>query len=260
MKQISALNSNVRKLLKFTALQYMLDTVHENPKLAKIFVDDADNPSSCIVSFHHLTFLGGNPTEDCLRFLSDKILVKDSEKSWQVFFMIYPDEVWKDALKGVLPENYSEYERSLYRYKPEYIEGQSYSDNIVEITPELIKSAFDNLDMLIEEVSSTGTYDNLEDYFLRGFGYTPIIDNKICGFCTSEYPSKNAVAIGIEVLEEYQRHGYAKAMTKCFLNKAVRRNLSVYWECWKNNIASASTALSCGFEKAADYPILFVKL
>jgi RimJ/RimL family protein N-acetyltransferase len=34
--------------------------------------------------------------------------------------------------------------------------------------------------------------------------------------------------------------------------------LNVYWECWKNNIPSIKTALSCGFKKVADYPVLFV--
>jgi hypothetical protein len=39
MKQILTLNSQVRELLKFTELQYMLDTFLENPKLGKVFVD-----------------------------------------------------------------------------------------------------------------------------------------------------------------------------------------------------------------------------
>ena len=60
--------------------------------------------------------------------------------------------------------------------------------------------------------------------------------------------------------EEYQKQGYAKAMTKLFLNKAANHGLTVYWECWKINIVSVNTALSCQFEKVADYPILFVEL
>jgi RimJ/RimL family protein N-acetyltransferase len=260
MKQISNFNSKVRELLSFTVLQYMLDTLYENPILGRIYVDDEDNPSSCIVSLKHLLFFGGNPTQHCLSFLSNEILTKQTRKYQNVFYMICPYEAWKDALKDLFPGNCFEYERSLYRWNREGIDKLPSCDNIAEITSQLMNSTADNLEMITDEVISTGTYDDMEDYLMRGIGYTPVIDNRVCGFCTSEYPSKDAIAIGIEVLEEYQRQGYAKAMTKGFLNKASERGLTVYWECWRNNIASATTALSCGFEKVADYPILFVKL
>lgn len=260
MIQIETLNPQVRDLLKFTVLQYMLDTLRDNPKLGRIFVDDADNPSTCIVSFHHLLFIGGNPVQDCLRFLSNEILTPDARNSQQVFFILYPDGVWENALKELFSHKCFQYERSLYKWKSEYIDKLPCFNNITEITTELMNSNAENLDMITNEVISTGTYDSMEDYLMRGIGYTPIINNKVCGFCTSEYPSKSAIAVGIEVLEEYQRQGYAKSMTKAFVHKAAQLGLTVYWECWKNNIGSVNTALSCGFQKVADYPILFVKL
>lgn len=257
MKQIKTPNPQVRELLKFAVLQYMLDTLCENPILGKTFVDDVDNPNTCIISFHHLLFFGGNLTQDCLNFLSNDILPEYIRNN---LYMIYPNEAWKNALNGLLPGNCSEYERSLYMHKLECIDTLQCCDNIVEITSQLMNSSANNLDMITNEVIPTGTYNNMEDYLMRGIGYIPIINNKVCGFCTSEYPSKSAIAIGIEVLEEYQRQGYAKAMTKVFLSRATQRGLTVFWECWKNNIASVNTALSCGFEIVADYPILFVKL
>lgn len=260
MKQISTLNLQTRELLNFTVLQYMLDTIYENPKLGKIFVDDVDNPNSCILSLKHLLFFGGDLTQDCLSFLSEEILTENIRDNGSVFYMIYPDKAWENALKELFHERCIQYERSLYRWKLKCIDKLPCCDNILEITTDLMNSTTHNLDMITDEIISTGTYDNMEDYLIRGMGCTPIINNKVCGFCTSEYQSKGAVAIGIEVLEEYQRKGYGKAMTKTFLCKAAQRRLTVYWECWKNNIASVNTALSCGFEKVEDYPILFVKL
>ena len=260
MKKIETCNSQVRELLKFTVLQYMLDALSENPKQVKTFVDDVDNPNTCIISFHHLLFFGGNLTQDCLSFLLNDILPEYIRNNQHVLYMLYPNEAWKNALKGLLSGNCSEYERSLYRHKLECIDKLPYCDNIVEITSQLMNSTASNLDMITNEVIPTGTYNNMEDYLMRGIGYTPIIYNKVCGFCTSEYPSKSAIAIGIEVLEEYQRQGYAKAMTEAFLYRATQRGLTIYWECWKNNIASVNTALSCGFEIVADYPILFLQL
>jgi len=261
MKQIQKANSKIRELLKFTALQYILDTLCENPKLGKTFVDDADNTNVCIICFHHLVFFGGNLTQDCLGFLTKDILPEYIRNNQHVLYMLYPNEAWKNALKGLLPGNCSEYERSLYRHKLECVDKLPIcADNVSEITSKLMNSTINNLDMIINEVIPTGTYNSMEDYLMRGIGYSPIINHKVCGFCTSEYPSKSAIAIGIEVLEEYQRKGYAKAMTKAFLYKARQRGLDIYWECLKNNIASVNTALSCGFEIVADYSILFVEL
>jgi RimJ/RimL family protein N-acetyltransferase len=58
----------------------------------------------------------------------------------------------------------------------------------------------------------------------------------------------------------YQKRGIAKTMTKAFLNEASKRNLEVYWECWKHNNASYKAAITCGLKKISDYPVLFVEL
>jgi hypothetical protein len=100
MIQLDNFNAKVRELLNFTVLQYMLDTIYENPRLGKIFVDNRDNPGSCIVSFHHLLFCGGKPTQDCLRFLSDHILIDEIPKDYEVLCMIYPDAAWEEALRS----------------------------------------------------------------------------------------------------------------------------------------------------------------
>lgn len=260
MKQISALNSRARELVKYTPLQYMIDAYCENTKLGKVFVDDEDNPNSCIISIKHLLFFGGNVTQDCLRFLQDEILTDVIRDGKHVFYIFYPDEAWKNELIPLFPDNHNEYERSLHIWNGKMMDKPQYYENIVQVTSELINSTVNNLEMIINEVCSTGTYENMEDYQMRGIGYTTVINNTVCGFCTSEYPSKSAIAIGIEVLEEYQKLGYAKSMAKEFLYKANQRGLTVYWESWKYNKPSVNTALACNFEKVADYPILFVKL
>lgn len=260
MKQITTLNSETREFFKYTALQYMIDTLIENPKLGKIFVDDNINPNTCIISLKHLLFFGGRLSKDCLNFLSNRILTDDIRNKGYVFYMLYPNEEWKNGLMDVFSHSCNQYERSLYHIKPLCADKQPGYDNIVGITSELMNSKVGNLDIITEEIIGTGTYNDMEDFFLRGTGYTLLVNNKVYGFCTSEYPSKDAIAIGIEVHEKYQKKGYAKAMAELFLNKAAHQGLTVYWECWKNNIASVNTALSCQFEKVADYPILFVEI
>ncbi len=258
MKLISALNLAARKHLEFTDLQYMLDAACENPNISRVYVDDEVIPSICIMQIKHMIFIGGKFSYELLNYLLDHILNLNLRNSYRVFYIFCGTLEWEKAIRYQLAERCNKYERSLYHIKPTFIEAAPINVTIKEIDSALMNSSINNFDMINEEVLGTATYDSMEDFFLRGIGYTPVIDNKVCGFCTSEYPSKSALAIGIEVLEEYQREGIAKAMTIRFLNKATQRGLNVYWECWKNNIPSIKTALSCGFRKVADYPMLFV--
>jgi RimJ/RimL family protein N-acetyltransferase len=260
LKQILTPDLQIRELLKYSVLQYMIDTLFENPKLGKIYIDDESNPKTCILSLKHLLFFGGTLTQDTLDFLSTEIFTDDIRNKGFVFYMIYTDELWRNALVEIPSIKCTQDERSLYVTKPSCTFDQQYFENVIAITSDLLNSNVNNLSMIFDEVIGTGTYTNMEDFIERGIGFSPIINNKVCGFCTSEYPSKDAVAIGIEVLDEFQRKGYAKAMTKSFLSKAAHRGLTVYWESWKNNLPSINTALSCKFEKVADYPMLFVRV
>ena len=259
MKQIPELTPTIRKMFEFFAKQYTLNVLSEKPKLAQIYTDKDNNPSTCILTWNHSIYIGGEFSHDCLNYISNKLLSSESKKNLHVFFIYYSNEAWKNSIYKLFADNCTLYERSLYSIKPIYNECFPQYDCIVEISEELMASTVSNLDMITEEIIGTGTYDNMEDFFIRGIGYTIIIDNKVCGFCTSEYQSEKEIAIGIEVLNIYQQRGYAKAMTNAFLNKSAQRDLNVYWECRRNNISSVKTAISCGFEKVADYSILFLK-
>lgn len=260
MRKLLKPNKNMRILLNFTPLQYMIDSIEENPKLAKLYINETE--STCFVLLGNYLFVAGEITKESINYLSDKILTDKTRKELEIIIVFYPNEDWKNAITNLFPNKYNIYERSLYRIKPTYLYDtfNNSQSNILKITSELLSSNIDNKSMIINEVIGTNTYNDMDDFVGRGIGFTPVFNNKICGFCTSEYPTKTELAIGIEVLKEYQKQGVAKTMTKMLLNEACKKNLTVNWECWKNNIPSANTALSCGFEKVADYPVIFIEL
>ena len=115
-----------------------------------------------------------------------------------------------------------------------------------------MESDVDNKEMIIDEVGE------IARFLINGFGYVIVIDGKIQGFCTTEYHAKNELALGIEVLPAYQRKGYAKTMVSAALKTAISKRYKVYWDCWQYNTPSINTALSCGFQHAANYPIIFL--
>ena len=257
--QVEELSYNARKLLDFTPLQYMLDAVTENPNIAKVYINNTSQPSVCIMLLGHYLFMGGNFTEGIYEEIYNTILTKDVMANLGVLIVFCETKEGFDHFKNRFTKTYDS-ERSLYYIEPLKSERPSISKKIARISNELIQSNMENVEMIIEEIEGTGTYHNMEDFCKRGIGYTPIIQNRVCGFCTSEYPSRKSVAIGIEVDEAYQKQGIGKELTQSFLFEAAVQNKIVYWECWKRNIPSAHTALSCGFKKIADYPVLLIEL
>lgn len=250
MRRIDAMSGGMRRSLGFSPLQYMLDTAQENPRLASFF--EAGETYACL--FRHMLFLGGGYDGEAFRFITQELLDVNHRARQPVLYVFAGDPAWERAFQEKFPGKGRVYARSLYGIKP--VPGEiALPETVREIRGEL---PLDNFGMIRDEVLGTGTYNDMDDFFSRGICFAPVIDAKVCGFCTSEYPSQNAVAIGIEVLEEYQRRGYAKAMTRAFLSKAAQRDLFVYWECWSKNLASVRTALACGFQKQAEHEMLLM--
>lgn len=257
--QLEELSCNARELLAFTPVQYMIDTVSENPGLARIYINNESNPSVCIMLLGHYLFVGGSLTDELFEEIYNTVLTKDIMASLGVLIVFCETKEDFDRFKKCFTKAYDS-ERSLYYIKPLKSESPTFSTKLNRISNGLIQSNVENVEMIIKEIESTGTYNDIRDFCERGIGYTPIIQNRVCGFCTSEYPSKKSIAIGIEVDEAYQKQGIGKELTKLFLVEAAAQNLIVYWDCWKQNIPSVNTALSCGFEKISDYLVLFIEL
>jgi GNAT superfamily N-acetyltransferase len=236
----------------------MFDTVTERPYLAKIYTDSLTSPSACLLLFGHYLFAGGCISE---RLMSDFIEaelsgIKAENLHMIVVFYDKDDKAVTEQLKSRFLKVFDG-ERSLYRInKP--LTASADKTKLTRINVNLLNSGVRNLEMITSEVLGTATYDSMDDFCKNGIGYTYIDGGRICAFCTSEYQSKSSVAIGIEVEEKYQKKGVAAEMTRAFITEASSCGLDVFWECWKENIPSVKTALKCGFDKVADYPVLVI--
>ncbi len=253
MIQIPSLTESARRHLAFTPLQYMLDAVVENQRLASVFVDDADSPKTCVLVFGLMLFIGGACTDGCFAFVNGTLLQPFSGRYAQV---LTGEAAWRDAFSRRFGDKCRPSGYTLLRRNGAVCEGVPPEEIVRVERPEPLE----NYQMIVDEVIGTATYNDMDDFFRRGVCFSPVIEGKVCGFCTSEFPSRGAVAIGIEVLEAFQRRGYAKAMTRAFLGVAAGKGLTVYWDCYAGNTASRQTALSCGFEKVADYEKLLLIL
>ena len=257
MKLLPEITPRIIDLLSFTPLQYMLHAVESSPEISMVYADDEITPSSCVVRIGSLLFFGGEITSGCLAYLKTKILTFEIYEKYGVFYFFYPDELWCNALITQFPDRSKIYERTLYSNNSIKASQARRLTAIVPITENLMGSNVKNREIIMQEVTTYKTFDH---FLKNGIGYTVLIDEEIHGFCTSEYQSGTELAIGIEVTKSDQKEGYAKAMTFAFLENAIQKGFKVYWESWANNTASINTALSCGFQHEADYPVIYLDL
>jgi len=239
----------------------MLHAMRAGNTTARYYIDRAESPTVCLIHEGHHLFVSGDAsgptTDDALCYLNDTLLTTNKRRELHLLQVLYSNDDWKDkiatGMQGVTIEAGS---RCLYTQKAWAAHPLDTEACIRSITADLMRSPIDNLEMIVHEVSST--LGSLDKFLSRGFGYTLVLDNRISGFCTSEYQSAGECAIGIEVLTPFQRQGYASKMVAGFLAECRERHLQPYWECWSDNIASIRTAERNGFARVADYPVLVI--
>lgn len=254
MIQYPTLTPAVRALLAYSPLQYMLDTVSAHPALAELHTDRTEAPTCCALRLGHSLWLAGTVQENL-----DDVLAILRQAGPDVLIVYCDSTVTSALLTARCAGAVHDSTRSLFLWKPT-AQAALASSRVVPIDRGLLRSGMENLAMITEEVEDTGTYADMDVFCDTGIGYAFVAGNRVCGFCTSEYPSRASVAIGIEVDAPYQRQGIATEMARAFLHEAGRRGLHVYWDCWAQNEPSVRTAAACGFTKVTDYPALLLDM
>ena len=117
----------------------------------------------------------------------------------------------------------------------------------------LSETLLKNADLVAREIRSC--WNSLDDFLTRGFGYSVLSGEEIVCWCTAEYMSNRKCGIGIETLEEYQGRGLATSAASAFVEHAVMRGITPYWDSWCENAASLAVARKIGFEELTRYSV-----
>lgn len=242
------LTKDHREQLKHICLQYMFDFAEENPHLCEVY--SANNNVVLIIGKY--VFFGLHTDTSFIKEMMDYYHQIDTD----YLIVFYDNESINQTLDAMQYPSFHN-KRILYRYNP--CNYQNYScKRVIPITKFLLESPLENKSMIINEVLETNTYLDMESFYNHGIGMTYVDHHRIVAFCTSEYPSKKSLAIGIAVEEPYQKQGIATEMTHAFINVALKRSLDIYWESWIKNEASQKTAIKCGFDVIAEYSVRII--
>ena len=103
-------------------------------------------------------------------------------------------------------------------------------------------------------------WGNIDNFFMFGFGTCAIIDDSLAGWCLGEYfvntSSQKFFGIGIQTDPQFQKKGIATVMASMMIEMGLKKGYTIYWDCFKDNVASSKTALKLGFNLDMEYEIL----
>jgi RimJ/RimL family protein N-acetyltransferase len=122
---------------------------------------------------------------------------------------------------------------------------------LLPIDHAFLESEWENGDDLRREIAWMwpGTAEQAIGRFLEtGLGSAAVLGRRLVCWCTAEYVSARCCGIGIETIEECQRHGIATATTAHFVAAALQRGLTPFWECDGANLPSVRVAEKAGFQ------------
>jgi GNAT superfamily N-acetyltransferase len=130
-------------------------------------------------------------------------------------------------------------------------------EGIYPVTEEILSNTnLPGIDGVLEEIS--GGWSSVEEFLTRGFGTVAIRENKIIGWCLTDWVVGEECEVGIDTYPEYRKQGIGHKLAAGTLVLAKKRGIKrTGWQCWSDNYGSIATAKSAGFRLLSEFPVLF---
>jgi RimJ/RimL family protein N-acetyltransferase len=229
---------------------------------ARIYVDNPTVPGAALIWVQHRFYLTGAKNnaefdQSVRQFLFETLYPHARAAGQEAFVVYYAPNDWESVVEKILQG------KRLLKATRQYYAAQENKHDWrmllpTDFTLRLVDRALletrdlENLEGLEREMCSERP--SVQDFLDQSFGICALQDHTLAGWCLSEYNIMDSCEIGIETLPPYQKRGLATAMTCAFREHALARGVNhIGWHCWRNNAASAATALKAGFKHVTDY-------
>jgi RimJ/RimL family protein N-acetyltransferase len=244
-------------------MEFTMDAIL-NKSPIRVWVDSKEAPLSAFMwdKAYIFYFLGKSDNHDFNNSIKELVMTEIKDKIHNIVKMEFYPKSWETSLQEVFKSNFpTTQERILLRFNKNRISSKNKS-YIRRITKETLQSGIKNIDTIHDELNQM--WDSSGDFLENGFGYCTIIEEKgeetVQGWCTGEYFSMRKCGIGIETFSPYQSKGYATEMATAFVNHALSKNITVYWESYKRNLSSLRVAEKVGFDITQKYSVYLIGL
>lgn len=234
---------------------------------APVYVDQFPRPRVALTWIGHRCYMAGSPhDESCIqalrRLFVDTIFPRAREQGRKVLVLYYAPGNWEHELDRILHDRRTtKAQRQVYAItepKRDWRTTLPKGYALRRVDRDLLHDGrLQHLDLLAEEMCSERP--SVTDFLTKSFGVCAIHGDEIVGWCLSEYNTRSRCEVGIETLAAHRRRGLASAMASALIERAFSGGLSqVSWHCYAGNTPSVATALSAGFQKLRDYPVIIV--
>lgn len=232
----------------------------------RMWVDCNQNPTcAMILAGIKIRVTGFPKTEECKKqvfdFFREEVLQGKIEQAKNEIIMYWFEDDWESLLVEIFKGKNIWF--SSREYYLENIDNLSFEEPIEcdfeikdAVTVALGEENYEFSKQLKEEMCSESP--TVEVFSKNCFGIVAVKENKIIGWCLSEYNNDLGCEIGIGVNENFRRRGIATILGKKFFQEAKKRGLQyIGWSSFKNNYGSVNTALKLGLKKVKEYKSIY---
>ncbi len=243
-----------------------MEAVIEEKCDGKIFVDQKENPKTaavwCAPGNEALLYLAGASDNTSFnRELHDyfvDIIKPDSVNQGLDAFQAYCRGPWERALPVIFKDE------TLFKDKDSYYILNAAAFKTLQPTwRETIPPGFTINRVQTEKVftvEGVSAFDGLTswksfEHFLKdGFAYyvKEEATQKIVSGCITKFVTSSGCELGVGTHEQYRRRGFATLATCAAVEEALKKELTIIWECFHGNVPSIRTNQKVGFEYVCD--------
>ncbi|MFN8452130.1 MAG: GNAT family N-acetyltransferase [Anaerolineae bacterium] len=221
------------------------DAVFAGWQAARIFVDDADAPTSALMCRSYEFFPAGAVDPALRQFIAD---APDEAGVFAEFYGYAPlDARWNAALLADFP--YEIIGRRNFQWQPgtPLLDWRARLPADARIVP--IDRAFaERLDRDYYPVPFV-LYDwgSYAAYEARGFGFALLMGEAVASSITATAVSARHALITVATEPDFRRRGLATLVSACFIEYCFERGLLPIWDTDDTNLGSIATARRLGF-------------
>jgi GNAT superfamily N-acetyltransferase len=232
------------------------DSVFEGKQSARIFVDDADMPTSALMCRSYEYFPAGVVAPALRQFIAD---APEEAEVFASFYGYAPlNAGWKDALLALADESAVPLEvigRCNFQWQPgtPLLDWRARLPAGGRIVP-IDRALAERLDREFYPVPFI-KYDwgSYEAYEAHGFGFALLMDGAIASSVTATTVSARHALITVATEPDYRRRGLATLVSARFIEHCLERGLLPIWDCDDFNLGSVATARRLSFVERAPF-------
>jgi hypothetical protein len=230
---------------------------HNNP--GWVFVDSQINPQAALIWPHGIEgfyLAGKNITQyekELNSFIDSYIRPKLLSIGITYIEICGIPPVTDMEIQNILGfRNLDSWQQSKYSYMKKSIHSftaNAHLHNVKDIFEK--EHSFKNIDLLKKTILSY--WDSIGTFLNKADGFCMVIDDIVISWAITAWIAGNNHEPRIDTIENYRQKGFAKSCSSAILKCYLEKGYIPYWECEKDNTASAKTAEGLGFSKLFDY-------